>query len=417
MAAKNDIDIIIGGKTFTLSGVESEEYLREVASYLNGKIREFSDDAAYWRLPNDMRGVMLQLNLADDYFKERSRAAAFEEQVRELSGLQEQKEKTIGEMKAKAEEDASRISELEADAAGLRDQARRASAAENSAAKRFGAEKSRADKLAEEMNALRKSKAESDKAVQRLRQELSELRDSLQSEMNRTKSDLEQKLSASEAQRKKEVQELQQLREKETRELKDRGQKEVRDVQTLREKEVQDLKTKRQKELETLRAQHEKELQQKEAQSKKTLKEREDSLQKALSETRDSLTRQLQTAKAEASERGKALEKANEEIRKLRSQLETARLNGENAQKKLAGLEKTFEEKLAAGTDEFRKKTQKAEEELLQVQEDLALLQEQESARAQTAVKIKSSMLELVQQYGRLGQSLDEAGALLRSLE
>ena len=79
MAAKNDIDIVIGGKTFTLSGVESEEYLREVASYLNGKIREFSDDAAYWRLPNDMRGVMLQLNLADDYFKERSRAAAFEE--------------------------------------------------------------------------------------------------------------------------------------------------------------------------------------------------------------------------------------------------------------------------------------------------------------------------------------------------
>ena len=65
MAAKNDIDITIGGKTFTLSGVESEAYLREVASYLNEKLRNFSDDAAYWKLPNDMRNVMLQLNLAE----------------------------------------------------------------------------------------------------------------------------------------------------------------------------------------------------------------------------------------------------------------------------------------------------------------------------------------------------------------
>ena len=44
MAVKNDIDITIGGKTITLSGVESEDYLREVASYLNGKLREFADD-------------------------------------------------------------------------------------------------------------------------------------------------------------------------------------------------------------------------------------------------------------------------------------------------------------------------------------------------------------------------------------
>ena len=84
MKSKNDIDITIGGKTFTLSGVESEDYLREVAAYLNEKIRGFSDDASYWRLPNDMRNVMLQLNLADDFFKEHSRAAALEAQVQEL---------------------------------------------------------------------------------------------------------------------------------------------------------------------------------------------------------------------------------------------------------------------------------------------------------------------------------------------
>ena len=38
MKSKNDIDITIGGKTFTLSGVESEDYLREVAAYLERKL-------------------------------------------------------------------------------------------------------------------------------------------------------------------------------------------------------------------------------------------------------------------------------------------------------------------------------------------------------------------------------------------
>ena len=38
MASKNATKVTIGGKTYTLSGNESEEYLQEVASYLNGKI-------------------------------------------------------------------------------------------------------------------------------------------------------------------------------------------------------------------------------------------------------------------------------------------------------------------------------------------------------------------------------------------
>ena len=98
MAAKNDIDITIGGKTFTLSGVESEAYLREVASYLNEKLKNFSDDAAYWKLPNDMRNVMLQLNLADDYFKERSRVEELESKVQ---GLEEHRDRAMQELAEK----------------------------------------------------------------------------------------------------------------------------------------------------------------------------------------------------------------------------------------------------------------------------------------------------------------------------
>ena len=81
MADKNDVTIQVGGRAYTLSGVESPDYLKEVAAYLNDKMREFSDDASFWKLPVEQRNVMLQLNLADEAFKERSRAESLEERI------------------------------------------------------------------------------------------------------------------------------------------------------------------------------------------------------------------------------------------------------------------------------------------------------------------------------------------------
>ena len=49
MSSKNNTEVIIGGKVFTLSGYESEEYLQKVASYINGKLAEFNADDAYRR--------------------------------------------------------------------------------------------------------------------------------------------------------------------------------------------------------------------------------------------------------------------------------------------------------------------------------------------------------------------------------
>ena len=46
MAAKTDTEVIIGGKVFTLSGYESEEYLQKVASYINNKIAEYNKIAS-----------------------------------------------------------------------------------------------------------------------------------------------------------------------------------------------------------------------------------------------------------------------------------------------------------------------------------------------------------------------------------
>ena len=75
MAVKTDTEVIIGGKVFTLSGYESEEYLQKVASYINNKISEYSKLDSFRRQPVDRQNVLLQLNIADDYFKARKHIA------------------------------------------------------------------------------------------------------------------------------------------------------------------------------------------------------------------------------------------------------------------------------------------------------------------------------------------------------
>ena len=81
MASKTDTEVIIGGKVFTLSGYESEEYLQKVASYINNKINEYNKIDSFRRQPMDTQGVLLQLNIADDYFKAKKQISALEEEL------------------------------------------------------------------------------------------------------------------------------------------------------------------------------------------------------------------------------------------------------------------------------------------------------------------------------------------------
>ena len=67
--SKTDTEVIIGGKVFTLSGYESVEYLQKVASYINNKIAEYSRLDSYRRQSMETQNVLLELNIADDYFK------------------------------------------------------------------------------------------------------------------------------------------------------------------------------------------------------------------------------------------------------------------------------------------------------------------------------------------------------------
>ena len=77
MSSKTDTEVIIGGKIFTLSGYESEEYLQKVASYINNKLDEYGKMDAFKRQPYEMQSVLLQLNIADDYFKSKKRQNPF----------------------------------------------------------------------------------------------------------------------------------------------------------------------------------------------------------------------------------------------------------------------------------------------------------------------------------------------------
>lgn len=81
MSEKSSTEVIIGGKVYTLSGYEGEEYLQKVAAYINNKINEFDSMEEYRRFPTDMKATLLQLNIADDYFKAKKQGDSLESDI------------------------------------------------------------------------------------------------------------------------------------------------------------------------------------------------------------------------------------------------------------------------------------------------------------------------------------------------
>ena len=83
MAAKRDIQVLIGGKVYTLSGYESEEYLQKIALYINNKMDEMDQIPNYRRLSMDMQKTLLELNMADDYHKAKKQVEMLEADIEE----------------------------------------------------------------------------------------------------------------------------------------------------------------------------------------------------------------------------------------------------------------------------------------------------------------------------------------------
>lgn len=81
MSSKNKTEVLIDGKIYTLSGYESEEYLQRVATYINNKLAELKKLDGYARLSQELKSILLELNVADDYFKAKNQAEMVEEEL------------------------------------------------------------------------------------------------------------------------------------------------------------------------------------------------------------------------------------------------------------------------------------------------------------------------------------------------
>ncbi len=116
MPAKNEAEVAIGGKVITLSGYESREYIQKVAAYLDNKLDEHKKMESYNRLPLEFQNIMIQLNIADEFFKAKNMADT-------LKGDLESKDKEIYDLKhelitlqAKTDKQAEEIAQLKKDA-------------------------------------------------------------------------------------------------------------------------------------------------------------------------------------------------------------------------------------------------------------------------------------------------------------
>ena len=127
MSTKTDTEVIIAGKVFTLSGYESEEYLQKVASYINNKVAEYNKVDSFRRQSIDTQNVLMQLNIADDYFKAKNQISRLEEEIQnkekemydlkhELIASQiklENTEKNVKALQAEANENVKKIVRME----------------------------------------------------------------------------------------------------------------------------------------------------------------------------------------------------------------------------------------------------------------------------------------------------------------
>lgn len=117
MSAKKSVNVVIGDKLYTLSGYEEKEYLERVASYINGKIDENKQLDYYKRLSSDMRTVLLELNIADDYFKARERVLSTDENMK-------YKDQEITNLKHELVQNQLRTADLEKQLRALQDENR-----------------------------------------------------------------------------------------------------------------------------------------------------------------------------------------------------------------------------------------------------------------------------------------------------
>lgn len=78
MNEKHYAEVLIDGKIYTLGGIEEAQYFQRVAGYINEKTSQMKLQEGFSKQSQEYQAVMIELNIADDYFKQVDRAAASE---------------------------------------------------------------------------------------------------------------------------------------------------------------------------------------------------------------------------------------------------------------------------------------------------------------------------------------------------
>lgn len=84
MNSKHDTEVLIDGKIYALGGSEEEGYIHRLASYINEMIITLKHREGFTKQSAEYQNVMIELNMADDYFKARELIASLEQQKAEM---------------------------------------------------------------------------------------------------------------------------------------------------------------------------------------------------------------------------------------------------------------------------------------------------------------------------------------------
>ncbi len=103
MDNKNFFNITVAGKSYTLSGQESNDYLKNIAGYIEEKYANYFSNISFRTQPTDMQHIMLQVNIADDYFKCREQLTIQMRKVKEQAEEIERLKKSLVSMQVRYE--------------------------------------------------------------------------------------------------------------------------------------------------------------------------------------------------------------------------------------------------------------------------------------------------------------------------
>jgi len=84
MDSKQYTEVLIDGKIYALGGSEEEGYIQRLASYINEMIITLKRREGFTKQSAEYQNVMIELNMADDYFKAREQIARLEQQKNEM---------------------------------------------------------------------------------------------------------------------------------------------------------------------------------------------------------------------------------------------------------------------------------------------------------------------------------------------